>query len=66
MDAAQTLGSIPINMVDCNIDYLVFAGHKDPYGPIGVGGIVVNTSASLEPLIYGGTGVGVGIRRHAA
>jgi len=57
VDAAQTLGSIPINMVDCNIDYLVFAGHKDLYGPIGVGGIVVNTSASLEPLIYGGTGV---------
>ncbi|MGI6640459.1 MAG: aminotransferase class V-fold PLP-dependent enzyme [Limnochordia bacterium] len=57
VDAAQTLGTIPVNMFEQDIDYLVFAGHKELYGPIGVGGLVVNTSIKLEPLIFGGTGV---------
>lgn len=56
VDAAQTLGTVPIDMVNDNIDYLVFAGHKELYGPIGVGGLIINSSTKLEPFILGGTG----------
>ena len=57
VDAAQTLGTIPIDMLKQNVDFLVFAGHKDLLGPIGVGGLVINNSTNIEPFIFGGTGV---------
>ena len=37
VDAAQTAGSIPINMQEMGIDYLVCSGHKGLYGPQGIG-----------------------------
>jgi len=57
VDAAQTLGTIPVSMVEPPIDYLVFSGHKDLCGPIGVGGLIINSPVRLEPVIFGGTGV---------
>jgi len=57
VDGSQTFGIIPVNLNELACDYYVFAGHKGPYGPIGVGGIIINTNQEIiEPLIYGGTG----------
>ncbi len=59
VDAAQTAGSYPINMIDDSIDLLAFTGHKSLYGPMGTGGMVVGERVNIEnfhPLIRGGTG----------
>jgi len=57
IDAAQTAGMIPINMVDMKIDLLAFTGHKSLMGPMGIGGIYVCESVEVKPLRFGGTGV---------
>ena len=41
VDAAQTAGNIPIDVLRDNIDILVFTGHKSLYGPQGTGGFYV-------------------------
>jgi cysteine desulfurase / selenocysteine lyase len=59
VDAAQTAGSIPINMSEMGIDLLAFTGHKELQGPPGVGGLVmanVVDVSRIEPLMRGGTG----------
>lgn len=56
VDMAQTAGLIDVNLSTENIDYIIFAGHKTLYGPLGVGGIISNRVKELQPLIYGGTG----------
>lgn len=56
VDTAQTIGCIDIDMVEQQLDFLVFAGHKNLYGPIGIGGVVINSNIRLRPLFYGGTG----------
>jgi selenocysteine lyase/cysteine desulfurase len=39
LDAAQTMGVTPINVRTLPIDMLVFAGHKGPLAPHGIGGL---------------------------
>lgn len=56
VDAAQSAGSIPINMVSDNIDVLCFTGHKGLYGPQGTGGMVINGDIEIRALYHGGTG----------
>lgn len=59
VDAAQTAGVIPINMMATGIDLLAFTGHKELQGPPGVGGLVIADGidvAQIRPLICGGTG----------
>ncbi|WP_455540180.1 aminotransferase class V-fold PLP-dependent enzyme [Terrisporobacter sp.] len=58
VDTAQSAGSIPINMNDCNIDFLAFTGHKGLLGPQGIGGFIISNelSSKINPLISGGTG----------
>jgi cysteine desulfurase family protein len=56
VDAAQSAGCIPINIQKSKIDYLVFSGHKNLFGPTGTGGFYVQNSEKLTPMIYGGTG----------
>lgn len=59
VDSAQTLGAIPLNMVDDHIDLLAFSGHKSLYGPQGTGGLVIGDHvdvSSIRPVICGGTG----------
>jgi selenocysteine lyase/cysteine desulfurase len=57
VDAAQTAGVVPIDMVEANISFLAFTGHKCLFGPPGTGGICVADDAEIEGTIYGGTGV---------
>ena len=59
VDAAQTAGALPINMLEMGIDLLAFTGHKELLGPPGIGGLVIADKidvSQIEPLICGGTG----------
>lgn len=56
VDGSQALGLIPVDLKDIKCDFYVFAGHKNLYGPFGVGGIIINNDIFLEPIILGGTG----------
>ena len=55
LDTAQSLGVINI-AIDSDIDFLAFAGHKNLYSNIGIGGFVYNSKTELKPFITGGTG----------
>lgn len=46
VDSAQTVGSVPINMQDMGIDYLVCSGHKGLYGPQGIGLLMLKTQTA--------------------
>ncbi len=56
VDAAQTAGSLPIDVeADC-VDLLACSGHKGLLGPQGTGLLYIKEGIELEPLIEGGTG----------
>ena len=55
-DAAQTAGSVRIDVRDMNIDVLCFTGHKSLFGPQGTGGIYVREGIDIRPLKTGGGG----------
>ncbi len=52
-DAVQTVGKIPVNVEELNVDMLSISSHKI-YGPKGVGALYVKKGVRLEPLIHGG------------
>ncbi len=56
LDAAQTAGVLPIDVVEMGIDLLAFPGHKGLLGPTGTGGLYVSPDVRLAPLRQGGTG----------
>jgi cysteine desulfurase family protein len=56
VDAAQTVGKIPIDPQQSNIDLLAGPGHKGLLGPMGTGFLYVRPGLELEPLWQGGTG----------
>jgi cysteine desulfurase/selenocysteine lyase len=55
VDAAQSVGHLPVHFADLGADLLAFSAHK-LYGPAGVGVLVGSAQAlaSLEPLEGGG------------
>ena len=57
VDAAQSAGAIPIDVVKMNIDLLAFPGHKSLLGPTGTGALYVSETVSPRPVRSGGTGV---------
>ncbi|MCA9765161.1 MAG: aminotransferase class V-fold PLP-dependent enzyme [Carnobacterium sp.] len=57
VDAAQSAGVVPIDVVEMQIDGLCFTGHKSLYGPQGTGGIVLNQpNFNLKTVFSGGSG----------
>lgn len=58
VDAAQSAGTIPVDMQDCGIDFLAFTGHKGLLGPQGIGGFLISErlDSQMKPYIAGGTG----------
>jgi len=56
VDAAQTAGTIPIDVIALGIDFLAFTGHKGLYGPQGTGGLYIREGLTVRPLKRGGTG----------
>ena len=56
LDAAQSAGNIPIDVVSSGIDLLAVPGHKGLYGPQGTGLLYAASHVALTPLLTGGTG----------
>jgi cysteine desulfurase/selenocysteine lyase len=58
LDAAQTLGHIPVFVDDLGVDFLAAPGHKGLLGPSGIGVLFVRAGRQdlLECLKQGGTG----------
>jgi cysteine desulfurase / selenocysteine lyase len=56
VDAAQTIGAVPIDVQAMHIDLLAFPGHKCLFGPTGTGGLYVAPRITLRPWREGGTG----------
>jgi cysteine desulfurase len=52
-DAVQSVGKIPVNVDDLNVDFLSVSGHK-VYGPKGIGALYVRKGVPFEPLFQGG------------
>ena len=55
VDAAQSVGLLPLNLDELGIDFYAFTGHKWWCGPEGVGGLYIHpdTIASLNPTFIG-------------
>ena len=58
VDAAQTLGHLPIDVADLGIDLLAAPGHKGLMGPLGTGFLYIRPGLEnqMSPLVEGGTG----------
>lgn len=58
VDAAQSLGHVPIDVDEIGADLLAAPGHKGLLGPLGTGLLYVGPGleSQLEPLRQGGTG----------
>lgn len=56
VDAAQTLGSVPIDVDVDRVDLLAAPGHKSMFAPAGIGLLYVGPRANVRPFREGGTG----------
>jgi len=52
-DAVQTVGHIPVNVDDLNVDLLSLSAHKF-YGPKGVGALYIRKGTRIERFLHGG------------
>jgi cysteine desulfurase len=52
-DAVQTLGKIPVNVRELDVDLMTLSAHK-LYGPKGVGALYIKRGTEIEPILYGG------------
>ncbi|BAY19771.1 class V aminotransferase [Anabaenopsis circularis NIES-21] len=59
VDAAQSVGLLPLNLTELGADFYAFTGHKWWCGPAGVGGLYVKPDAleKLAPTFIGWRGV---------
>jgi cysteine desulfurase family protein len=58
VDAAQTIGHVPIDVQRMQIDLLAFPGHKSLLGPLGTGGLYIRPGLEqkIDSVREGGTG----------
>jgi cysteine desulfurase len=52
-DAVQTLGHLPIDVDELNVDLLAMSGHK-LYGPKGVGALYIRKGTRIISILHGG------------
>ena len=66
VDAAQTLGHIPVDLKDFQADVIAAPGHKGLLGPLGTGVLCLGERVlgELRPLRRGGTGTSSEDERH--
>lgn len=55
VDASQSAGCLPLDMIQLGAAYIAMPGHKGLYGPQGTGVLLCGTDRT-KPLIEGGTG----------
>jgi L-cysteine/cystine lyase len=62
VDAAQSIGVLPLNLTELQADFYAFTGHKWWCGPEGVGGLYVRPEAreSLHPTFIGWRSITMG------
>lgn len=62
VDAAQSVGCLPLNLTELGADFYAFTGHKWLCGPEGIGGLYVRPEAleSLHPTFIGWRGIMMG------
>jgi L-cysteine/cystine lyase len=61
VDAAQSVGLLPLNLPELGVDFYAFTGHKWLCGPAGIGGLYVRPEVrdSLHPTFIGLRGITV-------
>ena len=52
-DATQSLGKVPLNVDELNVDLLSLSGHKI-YGPKGIGALYIRKGVKISPYMHGG------------
>lgn len=52
-DAAQSVGKIPVDVLELGVDLLTLVGHK-VYAPKGIAALYIGNGVDLDPLIGGG------------
>jgi cysteine desulfurase len=52
-DAVQSVGKIPVNVGDLNVDMLSLSAHK-LHGPKGIGALYIRKGVRIDPLFHGG------------
>ena len=57
LDAAQSLGHIPVHPESLGADLVAMTGHKGLFGPPGTGALYVAPHLDLTQVLVGGTGV---------
>lgn len=55
LDAAQSVGHLPVDVAAAGADLVAFSGHKGLLGPQGTGALWVREGVEVEPLLRGGT-----------
>jgi cysteine desulfurase family protein len=58
LDAAQSVGSVPLDVSSMPIDFVAAPGHKALFGPMGTGFLYVGPGVEIAPWREGGTGGG--------
>ena len=53
-DATQVFGKIPINVLETNVDFMTFSGHKIG-APKGIGVLYIKNPSKIKPFITGGS-----------
>jgi L-cysteine/cystine lyase len=59
VDAAQSVGVLPLNLTELGVDFYAFTGHKWWCGPEGVGGLYISpeAQAAVHPTYIGWRGI---------
>lgn len=59
VDAAQSVGVLPLDLIESGVDFYAFTGHKWWCGPEGLGGLYVSAEAlaELHPVFIGWRGI---------
>ena len=59
VDAAQSVGVLPLNLIESGVDFYAFTGHKWWCGPEGLGALYVSAEAlaDLHPVFIGWRGI---------
>ena len=53
VDAAQSVGKVPLNVADFSVDLASLTAHK-AYGPMGIGALYIRKGMKIAPMTYGG------------